>query len=200
MYPESLKKLIFVLKRLPGVGEKTAERYAFKLLNENKEQLNEFIEALTDIQNIKHCKCCGNVSDDDFCEICKDKTRNQEQVMVVQEPKDIIALEKSEAFNGKYHVLGGLIAPNKGIMPEDLNIDSLISRIESEGIKEIIIATDPTVDGETTALYLSKLLNNYDVKVSRIANGIPMGGNLDYVDGLTLFKAIEGRTEYKKND
>lgn len=198
MYPESLKKLIFVLKRLPGVGEKTAERYAFKLLNENKEQLDEFIEALVNIQNIKHCKCCGNVSDDDFCEICKDKTRNQEQVMVVQEPKDIIALEKSEAFDGKYHVLGGLIAPNKGIMPEDLNIDSLISRVEEDDIKEIIIATDPTVDGETTALYLSKLLNNYDVKVSRIANGIPMGGNLDYVDGITLFKAIEGRTEYKK--
>lgn len=200
MYPESLKKLIFVLKRLPGVGEKTAERYAFKLLNENKEQLDEFIEALVNIQNIKHCKCCGNVSDDDFCEICKDKTRNQEQVMVVQEPKDIIALEKSEAFDGKYHVLGGLIATNKGIMPEDLNIDSLISRVEEDDIKEIIIATDPTVDGETTALYLSKLLNNYDVKVSRIANGIPMGGNLDYVDGITLFKAIEGRTEYKKND
>ncbi|NLC97024.1 MAG: recombination protein RecR [Erysipelotrichaceae bacterium] len=193
MYPESLANLIECFKMLPGVGNKTAERYALLILEKNSEEIYRFIDALKDSkEKIKHCKICGNYSEDDKCLICKDKTRNTKQICVVQSSKDIIAMEKTLEYKGVYHVLGGVISQNKGILPEDLNIKQLLERIK-EGVEEVIIATNPTLEGETTALYLDKLLENEEVLVTRLAHGIPMGGHLDYADELTLIKALEGR-------
>ena len=176
MYPKKFEALVECYRRLPGVGIKTAERYAFQNAKEG----------------LKKCAVCGNLSEEDTCDICGDQSRNSQIICVVQSPKDVIAMEKTKEYSGVYHVLNGVISTSKGILPEDINIDSLLNRI-SEETKEIIIATNPTVEGETTALYLSKLLEKYPVTVTRIAHGLPMGGHLDYADELTLIKAIEGR-------
>ncbi len=193
MYPESLNKLIDCFKMLPGVGNKTAERYALLMLEKDDEEVKRFTEALTESkQKIKLCTTCGNYSEEDECLICKDKTRNHKLICVVQSPKDIIAMEKTLEYKGVYHVLGGVISQSKGILPEDLKIKELIER-SKEGVEEVIIATNPTLEGETTALYLDKLLQQENVLVTRIAHGLPMGGHLDYADELTLIKALEGR-------
>lgn len=193
MYPESLNKLIDCFKMLPGVGNKTAERYALLMLEKDDEEVKRFTEALTESkQKIKLCTTCGNYSEEDECHICKDKTRNHKLICVVQSPKDIIAMEKTLEYKGVYHVLGGVISQSKGILPEDLKIKELIER-SKEGVEEVIIATNPTLEGETTALYLDKLLQQENVLVTRIAHGLPMGGHLDYADELTLIKALEGR-------
>lgn len=194
MYPTKLNELIESFKHLPGVGNKSAERYALKVLNFDEEELEMFINSLKGIKEIHSCPICGNITDDEICDICKDKNRDTSTILVVQEVKDMIAIENTNEYNGLYHILGGAIATNKGIMPDDLNIDSLFSRLD--GVKEVIIATNPTVEGETTALYLSKLLSKFNIETSRIANGIPMGGHLDYADDLTLIKALEGRKKY----
>lgn len=193
MYPESLNKLIDCFKMLPGVGNKTAERYALLMLEKDDEEVKRFVEALTESkQKIKLCTTCGNYSEEDECLICRDKTRNHKLICVVQSPKDIIAMEKTLEYKGVYHVLGGVISQSKGILPEDLKIKELIQRAK-EGVEEVIIATNPTLEGETTALYLDKLLQQENVLVTRIAHGLPMGGHLDYADELTLIKALEGR-------
>lgn len=193
MYPKKFEALIESFRKLPGVGLKTAERYAFHVIEWNEETLDEVIQSLQDIKHgLQKCSVCGNLSEEEECEICKDRKRDHSIICVVQSAKDVIAMEKTKEYEGVYHVLNGVISTSKGILPEDINIASLLERI-NEDTKEIIIATNPTVEGETTALYLSKLLENYDVVVTRIAHGLPMGGHLDYADELTLIKAIEGR-------
>lgn len=192
MYPDSLEELIECFKLLPGVGNKSAERYALLLL-ENKENIDTFIESLKNVkENIKHCEICGNISDNDICHICDDSNRNHRVICVVQSSKDIIAMEKTMEYRGVYHVLNGLISQSKGVLPTDLNIDKLLKRVK-EGVDEVIIATNPTIDGETTAMYLSKLLEKENVLVTRLANGLPMGAQLDYADELTLIQAMENR-------
>lgn len=192
MYPKKFEDLIQAYSKLPGVGRKTAERYAFTTLNWDEEWINEFITSLSAIKDgIKHCEVCGNLSDGDKCEFCMNDTRNHNVICVVQSPKDIAAIESMQEYNGVYHVLNGLINIQKGILPENLNIQSLVNRINDD-IEEVIIATDPTVEGETTALYITKLLDGR-IKVTRLAHGIPMGGHLDYTDAHTLLKAFEGR-------
>lgn len=192
MYPKKFEDLIQAYSKLPGVGRKTAERYAFTTLNWDEEWINEFITSLSSIKDgIKRCKVCGNLSDGDKCEFCMNDTRNHNVICVVQSPKDIAAIESMQEYNGVYHVLNGLINIQKGILPENLNIQSLVNRVNDD-IEEVIIATDPTVEGETTALYITKLLDGR-TKVTRLAHGIPMGGHLDYTDAHTLLKAFEGR-------
>ena len=197
MYPKTLQKLIDSLRLLPGVGAKTAERYAFTILDMSEEESQEFISALVSSRTqITKCKTCGNLAEDDECLICKDKSRDHDLICVVQHPKDIIAMERIQDYNGVYHVLNGAIATSKGILPEDLNIKSLFNRVGPQ-TKEVIIATNPTLEGETTAMYLAKLLSEKDINVTRIAHGLPMGGHLDYADEMTLSKAMEGRQKIK---
>ena len=192
-YPKSFENLINSFRKLPGVGLKTAERYAYQVLEMNEEQIQTFIKAIDEsYHSIHECSVCGNLTENDICDICNDKNRNHNIICVVTNTKDVIAMEKIEEYEGVYHVLGGEISTTKGILPEDLRIDELLDRI-TEDTQEIIIATNPTVDGETTALYLGKLLQSKGVVVTRIAHGLPMGGHLDYADELTLIKAIEGR-------
>ncbi|MEE0830779.1 MAG: recombination mediator RecR [Longicatena sp.] len=193
MYPKSFEKLIEAYKRLPGVGQKSAERYAFSTLDWDFEDVQMMIDALTQVStNLKKCSVCNHLSEEDLCEICKQESRDKKIICVVQTSKDVIAMEKTNEFKGTYHVLGGVINTSKGIFPEDLNIDSLIDRVET-GIDEVILALDPTIDGETTSLYITSLLSNKEVNVTRLAHGLPMGGHLDYADELTLTKALQGR-------
>ena len=191
---KSLERLQESLAKLPSVGKRSAERMAFAMLEMDDEDLNEFADAIKDLKNKIHfCKICGNITEDEVCEICTDSERDRSTLMAVSSPKDVIAFENTEGYKGLYHVLGGTISLSKGKGVEDLNIDSLLERVDEGEIKEIIIATNPTVDGETTALYLAKLLQSKPVNVTRLAYGLPMGGHLDYADSLTLEKAIEGR-------
>ena len=191
---KALVRLQESLAKLPSIGKKSAERMAFAMLEMEDEDLNEFADAIKELKTKIHlCPICGNITDEEYCSICTDKERDKSLLMVVSSPKDIIAFENAEGFNGVYHVLGGTISLSKGKGIEDLNISSLLKRVDEGEIKEIIIATNPTVDGETTALYLAKLLESKNVNVTRLAYGLPMGGNLDYADALTLAKAIEGR-------
>lgn len=193
MYPKKFSALVDNFQKLPGVGAKSAERYAFDVLDWPLEKLDEFIESLVAMRDgIQVCEVCGNLAEDHQCLVCEDPSRNQSTICVVQSPRDVIAMEKTREYAGVYHVLNGVISTSKGILPEDINLHSLLDRI-NESTKEIIIATNPTVEGETTALYLSKLLEAYPVSVTRIAHGLPMGGHLDYADELTLIKAMEGR-------
>ena len=193
MYPQSLEKLIESFRLLPGVGAKSAERYALCMLDKSTDELEEFAKALLDIKKkIKVCPVCGNLTEEEVCSICSDESRDHHTICVVQSMKDVIAMEKTNEYKGVYHVLQGLISTTKGILPEDLNMMSLLERID-ENTKEVILATNATVEGETTALYLDKVLSGKDVLVTRIAYGLPIGGHLDYADELTLIKAIEGR-------
>ncbi|MEE1354352.1 MAG: recombination mediator RecR [Absicoccus porci] len=193
MYPKRFENLIHAFQLLPGVGEKTAQRYAYTVLDWNAEERETFINAISHMkEDIHRCKICGNLSDGEICDICSDVNRNHHMICVVQSPKDIQSFESMQEYNGVYHVLNGTINIQKGILPDQLNIESLKNRIESENIEEIILATDPTVDGETTALYLEKMFKDH-VKVTRLAYGIPMGSHLDYADSLTLLKAFENR-------
>lgn len=193
MYPKAFAALVEQLQQLPGVGSKTAERYAFHILDWNEEQLDAFIQSFAAVKTGIHiCRVCGNLSESDQCAICDDAERDHNIICVVQSARDVIAMEKTQEFHGVYHVLNGVISTSKGVLPDDLNIHSLVDRI-TDSTKEIILATNPTVEGETTALYLAKLLEPYDVTITRIAHGLPMGGHLDYADELTLIKALEGR-------
>ncbi len=180
--------------KLPSVGKKSAERMAYALLDLEEDDLLEFSDAIKILKKTIHaCPICGALTEHDVCDICSDNSRDRHTVLVVSYPKDVIAFEKADGYKGLYHVLGGTISVSRGKGVDELSIDSLLERIEKEQIKEVIIATNPTVDGETTALYLAKLLEKYEVNVTRIAYGLPMGGNLDYTDSLTLSKALEGR-------
>ena len=191
MYPREIEDLIFEMQKLPGVGLKTAERFAFTILNLSKEDRDHFSKTIKDLDNIKHCKVCGNLTDHEICSICENQNRDHNMICVVSQPKDILTLENMNSYEGVYHVLNGLINTSKGILPDQLDIENLLKRITSE-TEEVILALDPTVEGETTALYLQKLLENH-VKVSKLASGIPMGAHLDYTDSKTLSRAFEGR-------
>ena len=191
---KALERLEESLAKLPGVGKKSAERMAYSMLNFSDEDLLEISESIKDLKaSIRFCKTCGMISEEDECEICKDKDRDDSVIMVVSYPKDVIAIEKSGTYNGKYHILNGEISLSKGIHIENLNLPALYERLSSNKVREIILATNPTIDGETTALYLAKALEKYNVNVTRLAYGLQMGGNLEYVDPLTLSKALEGR-------
>ena len=191
---KALVRLEESLAKLPSIGRKSAERMAYALLDMSDDDLAEFSNAIRDLKSSIHrCPICGNLTDNDFCEICSDESRDKTTLIVVSYPKDVIAIENSEGYRGLYHVLHGVIAPNKGIGLEELNYRSLITRIEEGNIKEIIFATNPTVEGETTALYLAKKLEPYHLTMTRLAYGLQMGGNLDYTDSITLGRALEGR-------
>ncbi len=196
MYPQTINNLIECFKKFPGIGEKTAERLALSCLNMEDEMIELFVKSLKDSKKkIKTCEKCGNLSEDTLCDICKDKSRDSSILCVVEESKNIVLFEKIGTFNGRYHVLGGLISPLDGINPEDINISSLIKRIKAENIKEVILAIKPTVEGETTALYIRKLLEGTNVIISKIAHGIPMGADIDYIDSLTLEIALSERSQ-----
>lgn len=194
-YPKTIKDLIDCFKKLPGIGEKTAERLALSTLNLDNEINCLFSESIKNIKTkIKRCKICNNLTEDDFCEICKDSSREQMVVCVIEEAKNVILFEKVGTYKGLYHVLDGLISPLDGINPEDIKLNSLLKRIEKGIIKEVIIAVKPSIEGETTALYISKLLEKSNVKISKIAHGIPIGADMEYIDALTLELALENRT------
>lgn len=196
MYPNCIKDIIEAFKDLPGIGEKTAERLAFSLINFDKEKLTSFSDAIIAVRDkIKYCTICGNITDEDECSICNDKNRNNKIIFVVEKAKDISLFEKINVFNGRYHVLGGLISPLDGIGPEDVNIDSLIKRIDNDNVEEIILSLKPSIEGETTMQYIKKVLENKNVKVTRIATGIPMGTDIEYIDAMTLEFALEGRKD-----
>ena len=194
---EKLKALIRLeesLAKLPSVGKRSAERMAYAMLNMEDEDLQEFSDAIKDLKKSIHvCPICGFLSEDEQCEICKDQNREQDVLMIVSYPKDVIAFENAETYHGLYHVLNGVISLSKGGGIEDLNIKPLLDRINTHHFKEIIIATNPTIEGETTALYVAKLLNGKVENITRLAYGMQMGGNLEYTDSLTLSKAVEGR-------
>lgn len=193
MYPPLFESLVDSLRKLPGVGQKTAERYAFEYLKWSQEEIDEFIQVcMLAKKKIHPCKICGNLAEDELCEVCKDTNRDFSTICVVEQVQDLIAMEKTQEYKGVYHVLNGVISPTKGILPDDINIASLLERCD-DSISEVIIATNPTVEGETTALYLSKLLEKKNINITRIAHGLPMGGHLDYADELTLIKAMENR-------
>ncbi len=197
MYPSSIKKLIDVFKYLPGVGEKTAERMAFSVVNFDKERLQEFADSVLEIKNnIKYCKKCNNLSESDLCDICSSDNRNHKIIVVVEKAKDVFLFEKLGIFDGSYHVLNGLISPIDGINPEDINITSLINRVEEDNVKEIILALKPSVEGETTMQYINKILENKNVKITKMATGIPLGADMEYIDSLTLEMALEGRKNF----
>lgn len=195
-YPQPIAKLIDGFMKLPGIGPKTAGRLAFYVLTMKEEDVLELAKALVNAKrDLSHCLVCSNITDSDLCPICRDKTRDQTVICVVQDPKDVIAMERTKEFTGLYHVLHGAISPMEGIGPEDIKIPELIKRLQDESIKEVILATNPTIEGEATAMYISRLLKPSGIKVTRIAHGLPVGGDLEYADEVTLTKALEGRRE-----
>ncbi len=194
-YPKTILNLIECFKKYPGIGEKTAERLALASINMDSDIVDLFSKSLKDGKTkIKKCSRCGSLTEEDLCQICTDRSRDTSTLCVVEECKNVILFEKIGSYKGIYHVLGGLISPLEGINPEDIHIDKLIDRIKNENIKEVILAIKPSVEGETTALYIRKMLEGTDVKISKIAHGIPMGADIDYIDPLTLEMAIEDRT------
>lgn len=192
----SIAKLIDSFQRLPGIGHKTAEKMAYQVLEMKDENVEYFADALREVKSkIHHCPICGSYTEDDVCEVCSNELRDKTKIMVVSYPKDVIAFEKIGAFDGVYHVLGGALSSVNGITISDLNISSLFDRIEKQKVTEVIVATPPNTEGETTALYLARILANTGVSVTRIAYGLPLGGHLEYADALTLTKALEGRNK-----
>ena len=195
-YSPSIEKLIESFEKLPSIGHKTAIRLAFHMLDLNEEETNEFINSITDAKKkLKYCSTCFNISDTDPCPICSNSKRDSSVICVVEDVRDIIAMERTHEYKGVYHVLHGTISPMNGIGPEDIKIKELLNRIRDTKVKEIIIATNPRVEGEATSIYLSKLIKPLGIKVTRIAHGIPVGGDLEYTDEVTLMKAMEGRRE-----
>jgi len=189
-----LQRLITELTRLPGIGRKTAERLAFFILKEDERFARDLAEALIDVKrNMRFCRLCYNISSEELCEICADPRRNPGLICVVEEPKDIWAIEKSGSFSGVYHVLMGALSPLDGIGPDKLRIRELLQRLQAGKVEELIVATDPNVEGDATALYIAKLVKPLGVLVSRIASGLPVGGDLEYADSVTLSKALSGR-------
>lgn len=196
-YPRALNKLINELGKLPGIGGKTAQRLAFHILSLSDREAESLAEAIVSAkQNLRYCSVCGNLTDQDKCLICSDASRDQSVICVVETPQDVVAMERIREYKGLYHVLHGAISPAEGIGPNDINLKSLITRLQgNDEVKEIIIATNPNIEGEATAMYISRLLKPAGIRVTRIAHGIPVGGDLEYADEVTLLKAIEGRRE-----
>jgi len=192
IYIEPIGRLINQFTKLPGVGAKTAQRYTYKLINMTDAEATEFAEAILNVKkNVHYCKTCGNFSENDYCEICKN--RESDIICVVKEPKDVIAVEKLHEFKGVYHVLHGVISPMQRLGPDDIRIKELLDRISSGNVKEIIIATNPDVEGDITATYIATLLRPFNIKVTRLAHGIPIGSDLEYTDEVTLSKAFADR-------
>lgn len=196
LFPESLANLIEQFQKLPTIGRKSAERLAMSIVDDDRKKVEDFSKSLLEVKDRIHkCKICGNLTEEDICDICKDITRNEEYLCIVEDVRNLIAIEKSNAYRGRYHVLGGLISPSDGIGPDELNIDKLLERIKKEDIKEVIIAISSTIEGETTILFLSSILSKLNVKITKLAQGIPVGSNLEYFDQLTLERALEDRRE-----
>lgn len=194
MFPDCVKNLIDNLKTLPGVGNKSAERLAFSMIDFDKDKLSSFSNAILGVRdNITRCVVCGSVSEEDVCSICTNENRDRDILLVVEKPKDIYIFEKLGVFNGVYHVLDGLISPLDGVGPKDINISKLLERISSDNINEVILALKPSIEGETTMQYIKQLLNNVDIKVTKIATGVPMGTDMEFIDSLTLEMAIDER-------
>ena len=194
LYAASVAKLIEEFEKLPGIGRKSAQRVAFHLLNQSTEQVEHFAEIMVEAKkNLKFCSVCQNMSDKEVCDICANPARDASVICVVEDPRDVVAMERSMEFRGRYHVLHGVISPSRGIEPDDIRLKELISRMTDE-VEEVIVATNPTVEGETTAMYISKLLMPFGIKVTRIAHGLPVGGDLEYADEITIAKALQGRT------
>lgn len=195
-YSKPLNKLINELAKLPGIGNKTAQRLAFHLLTVDRNEAHALANSILEArESMKHCSTCGNLTDQDPCLICADEKREKNIICVVESPKDVAAIERMREFRGQYHVLHGAISPMDGIGPEDINLRSLILRLQNEEVKEIILATNPNIEGEATAMYIARLVKPSGIRVSRIAHGVPVGGDLDYADEITLSKAMEGRRE-----
>jgi recombination protein RecR len=196
MYPDSIKSLIESFKFLPGIGEKTAERLAFSVLELEAEQVEFFSDSLKDVKNNIHkCDICNTLTEKDKCYICSDDSRVDDLLCVVEDTKNVFLFEKLGMFHGKYHVLDGLISPLDGINPEDIGLDKLLDRISKEKFKEIIFAFKPSIEGETTSLYIKRILDGLDVKTTRLASGVPIGADMEYVDSLTLERALNDRKE-----
>ena len=197
MYEGIIQDLIDELGRLPGVGPKSAQRIAFHIIQSDRVDVTRLAEILKTVkERVKFCTTCGNISEEELCRICKDPRRDNSSICVVEESKDVLAIEKTREFKGKYHVLGGAISPIDGIGPENLRIKELMSRLAETQISEVIIATDPNLEGEATATYLTRLIKPLGIKVSRLASGLPVGGDLEYADEVTLGRAFEGRRSY----
>jgi recombination protein RecR len=195
-YPEPISKLIDSFMKLPGIGPKTAARLAFFVINMKEETVLDFAKALVNAKrNLTYCSVCGHITDKDPCNICENQNRDRSVICVVQDPKDVIAMEKMREFHGLYHVLNGAISPMDGIGPEDINIPSLLKRLHDDQVQEVILATNPNIEGEATAMYISRLIKPSGIRTTRIAHGLPVGGDLEYADEVTLSKAIEGRRE-----
>ncbi|HZG73202.1 MAG TPA: recombination mediator RecR [Chondromyces sp.] len=195
-YPEPITKLIDSFMKLPGIGPKTAARLAFFVLSMKEDEVLDFAKSLANAKrNLGYCSVCGHITDTDPCAICQDERRDKTVICVVQDPKDVIAMEKMKEYDGLYHVLHGAISPMEGIGPEDINVPDLLKRLQDESVKEVILATNPNIEGEATAMYISRLLKPSGIRITRIAHGLPVGGDLEYADEVTLSKALEGRRE-----
>ena len=195
-YAAPVAKLVEEFEKLPGIGHKTAQRLAFHVLNLPLEKAESLSNAIVDAKTrIKYCSVCSNLTDVDPCSICSNASRHEDIICVVENPRDVVAMERTREFKGLYHVLGGAISPMAGIGPEDIKIKELLARIHEGNVKEVILATNPNIEGEATAMYISKLLKPFGIKTTRIAHGIPVGGDLEYADEVTLAKALEGRRE-----
>lgn len=196
-YPRPLNKLINELSKLPGIGGKTAQRLAFHILSLTDREAEDLAAAITGAKHsLRYCSVCGNLTDQEKCYICSDESRDKSIICVVETPQDVMAMERIREFKGQYHVLHGAISPAEGIGPNDINLKSLITRLQSDDeVQEVVIATNPNIEGEATAMYISRLLKPAGIKVTRIAHGIPVGGDLEYADEVTLLKAMEGRRE-----
>ena len=196
MYPESLKNLIESFKMLPGVGEKTAERMAFFLINEEQERTDFFADSIkTAKEKIRKCTICNGITDKEVCDICSNDLRNKKTLCVVEDPRSIFLFERLGSYNGQYHVLDGLISPLDGVDPDEIGIDKLVKRVQNDKFDEIIIAVKPSIEGETTALYIKKIIEGMKIKVTRIARGIPIGTDIEYIDTMTLERALTDRKE-----
>ncbi len=194
-YSKQINQLVEALSMLPGIGSKTAQRLAFHILNMPKEDANRLADAITQArENVRYCKQCFTLTDEELCPICKDEKRNHKVIMVVENTRDLAAYEKTGKFEGVYHVLHGAISPMLGIGPGDIRLKELMQRLQGD-VEEVIIATNSSLEGETTAMYISKLIKPTGIKVTRIASGVPVGGDLEYIDEVTLLRALEGRTE-----
>lgn len=194
-YSSQISHLIEELERLPGIGAKSAQRLAFHMISMPKEQVESLADAMLDARNnVRYCSCCYTLTDQELCPICSNKERNKKTIMVVETPRDLAAYEKTGRYEGVYHVLHGAISPMLGIGPGDIRLKELMERLQDD-VDEVIIATNSTLEGETTAMYISKLIKPVGIKVSRIASGVPVGGDLEYIDEVTLLRALEGRTE-----
>ena len=195
-YPKPLAKLINELSKLPGIGSKSAQRLAFHILALEDREAAQLAEAITTAKReMKYCSVCGNLTDEDPCAICSDSSRREDIICVVESPRDVMAMERIKEYNGLYHVLHGVISPMEGIGPEEINLNYLIQRLQANDVKELIIATNPNIEGEATAMYIARLIKPAGIKVTRIAHGIPVGGDLEYADEVTLLKSLEGRRE-----